>query len=133
MLIATPMWVLRRLMASLLAATLLLAGPLAIPKQCTDCPPGCPMHGHEGGREPAKKKPGCHRAADPLPAGTVCLRSACGHDVTTESGTILLALRARPVEAISPTPGPRIVVPALIVASLDAPEPPLHPPRSART
>jgi hypothetical protein len=120
----------RRLVASLLAATLLLAGPLAVPKGCVECPPGCPMHAHDADGAPAKKQPGCHRTPAP-PTDTVCLRSACGHDVTLESGLALLALLGRPTEMASPAPGGPVSTPPVIVASLDAPEPPLQPPRAA--
>ena len=120
-----------RVVASLLAAALLLAGPLAVPKGCVECPPGCPMHAHDAAGAPARKQPGCHRTPAP-PTDTVCLRSACGHDVTIESAAALLALLTRPMEMISPTPGPRAATPPLLVASLDAPEPLLRPPRAAR-
>jgi len=39
---------LRRLVASLVTATLLLAGPLGVPSRCVECPPGCPMHAQIG-------------------------------------------------------------------------------------
>ena len=121
----------RRLLASLLTATILLAGPLAVPKGCVDCPPGCPMHAHDADDAPARKQPGCHRTPAP-PSDTVCLRSACGHDVTLEPAVALLALLMRPTGLGSPMAGPRMPFPPLSVASLDAPEPPLHPPRTAR-
>lgn len=121
----------RRAVASVLAALPLLAGPLGVPKGCNECPPDCPMHAREPAHAPAKKQPGCHRTPTSAPAGTVCLRSACGHDDTAESATTILALLTRPLGPSSPAPGPRIPTPPLVVASLDAPEPPLRPPRTA--
>ena len=131
MLIARAMWVLRRLVATMLAATLMLAGPLGAPRTCSDCPPDCPMHAEDGGHGRAKGQPGCHRTPEPVPPGTVCLRSDCGHEATTESLTVLTLL-VPPLALASPAPGPRIVTPAPCVASLDAPEPLPHPPRRAR-
>jgi hypothetical protein len=63
-----------------------------------------------------------------VPPGTVCLRSDCGHEATTDSTTLLTVLVAPPVLAW-PAPGPQIVTPAPRVTSLDAPEPLPHPPR----
>jgi hypothetical protein len=114
---------LRRLVASLVTATLLLAGPLGIPRSCVECPPGCPMHAQIGAHGSAKK-PGCHRMTAPSPAGTTCLRGTCGHEVTTESGLTVLALLASPMQVSAPAPGPRIAPPPL--------EPRLRPPRTAQ-
>ena len=122
---------LRRVMASLLAVALLAAGPLGVSKECAECPPGCPMHAQQASQESKRKQPGCHRSAERPPAGTVCLRSVCGHDASSDSAAAMLALLARPLEVSSPAPGPRLATPPLIVASLDAPEPPLQPPRIA--
>jgi hypothetical protein len=122
---------LRRLVASVLAALLLLAGPLAVPKGCTECPAGCPMHARGAGGEGAKKQPGCHRATNPAPVDGDCLRSACGHDVTVETTMTVFGLPARPMRVSSPAPGPRMPAPPVVVASLDAPEPLLRPPRAA--
>lgn len=123
-----------RLVASLLTVAMLLAGPLGVPRSCSECPPGCPMHAEDAPRAPeqAKKQPGCHRTTEPLPAGTVCLRSSCGHDVTTESAFATLALLTAPARMPFPAPGLRLPAPPAVVASLDAPEPPSRPPRSAR-
>ena len=117
-------------MASLLAAALLAAGPLGVPKRCSECPPGCPMHAQHASDAPKRRQPGCHRSADRPPAGTVCLRSVCGHEATTDSTATILALLAPRVEASSPVVGPRLATVPTIVASLDAPEPPLQPPRA---
>jgi len=124
------MWVLRRLVASLLAALLVLAAPLGGLRRCSECPSDCPMHVKVAGHGPAKGQPGCHRTPQPIPPGAVCLRADCGHDATTESVTLLSVL-PRPVLVSSPVPGPRLVMPSLAFASSDAPEPPHEPPRSA--
>jgi len=122
------MWARRRLIASLLAATLMVAGPFGGPRRCSECPSDCPMHAKEADHGRAKGQPGCHRTPQPVPPGAVCLRSDCGHDVTTESVTLLSVL-APPVRVSSPVPGPRVAMPALAFASVDAPEPPHEPPR----
>ena len=124
------MWVPRRLVASLLAALLVLAAPLGGLRRCSECPSDCPMHVKVAGHGPAKGQPGCHRTPQPIPPGAVCLRADCGHDATTESVTLLSVL-PRPVLVSSPVPGPRLVMPSLAFASSDAPEPPHEPPRSA--
>jgi len=124
---------LRRVVASSLAALLLLAGPLGMPKGCVECPAGCPMHARGIDSAAGKKQPGCHRTAMPAPAAGDCLRSACGHDVTVETAMTVLALPVRPIRVLSPAPGPRLPTPPLVVASLDAPEPALRPPRAAHT
>jgi len=123
---------LRRILASLLVAALLAAGPLGFSRQCAECPPDCPMHAQQASHDATRKQPGCHRSADRPPAGTVCLRSVCGHDAASDSAAGILALLVRPPRVSSPAPGPRLSTPPLVVASLDAPEPPLHPPRAAR-
>ena len=130
MVIARRMWVLRRLVASLLAALLVLAAPLGGLRSCRECPSDCPMHAKEAGHGPAKGQPGCHRTPQPIPPGAVCLRADCGHDATTESVTLLSVL-PRPVQVSSPVPGSRLAMPALAFASGGAPEPPHEPPRSA--
>ncbi len=123
---------LRRVVASLLAAALLAAGPMSVSKECAECPPGCPMHARHPSHDSTRKQPGCHRSPDRPPAGTVCLRSVCGHDTASDSAAAMLALLKRPLDVSSPAPGPRLATPPEVVASLDAPEPPLHPPRAAR-
>jgi hypothetical protein len=128
---AQLMQALRRVTASLLAVALLAAGPLGVSKECAECPPGCPMHAQQASHDSGRKQPGCHRSAERPPAGTVCLRSVCGHQAAPDSAAALLALLARPLEVSAPAPGPRLATPPLIVASLDAPEPPQEPPRIA--
>ena len=123
---------LRRIMASLLVAALLAAGPLGISRQCAECPPDCPMHTQQASHDSTRKQPGCHRSADRPPAGTVCLRSVCGHNVASDAAAGPLALLVRPLHVSSPARGPRLSTPPFVVASLDAPEPPLQPPRAAR-
>ena len=130
MLSAMAMWVLHRLVASLLAVTLVLAGPLGAPRTCSDCPPDCPMHAEEGGHGRAKGQPGCHRTPERVPEGAVCLRSDCGHDATTDSHTVLTLL-VPPPTIVLPAHGPRLVTTAPGVVSLDAPEPLPRPPRPA--
>jgi hypothetical protein len=122
------MWALRRMMAALLVAALVLAGPLGGPRSCSECPSDCPMHVKETGHGPAKGQPGCHRTPQPVPPGAVCLRADCGHDLKTES-VLLLSLLPEPVRVSSPVPGPRIAMPAVAFASVDAPQPPHEPPR----
>jgi hypothetical protein len=123
---------LRRVVASVLAAALLLVGPVDIPKRCTECPAGCPMHAKEAGHASTRKQPGCHRTTAPAPPGTVCLRSACGNDVAPEPALSVLALPSRPMRVTASTRGQRVALPRMLIASLDAPEPALHPPRTAR-
>jgi hypothetical protein len=123
---------LRRILASLLVAALLAAGPLGVSRQCAECPPDCPMHAQQASHDSTRKQPGCHRSADRPPAGTVCLRSVCGHNAASDSASGIVALLVRPPRVSSPAPGLRLSTPPLVVASLDAPEPPLHPPRAAR-
>ena len=130
MVIATCMWALRRVVASLLAALLVLAAPLGGHRSCRECPSDCPMHAKEPGQGPAKGQPGCHRTPQPIPPGTVCLRADCGHDVTAESVTFLSVL-PRAVHVSSPVAGPRVAMPVLAFASAAAPEPPIEPPRNA--
>jgi hypothetical protein len=124
-----------RVVASLVTLAMVAAGPLAVPRTCSECPPGCPMHARDAGarKDGAARQPGCHRAAEPLPPDTVCLRSACGHDAALESGAAVPALPPREAARFVPAAGVRLAAAPARARSLDAPEPPTRPPRPALT
>jgi hypothetical protein len=126
------MAVARRLCALVVALALGLAAPLGAPRGCVSCPPGCPMHARAeaGGAETREATLGCHRR--PVPAGQVCLRSACGRDAITVPAVTLRAVLAPPAAAVGPLAGVPLATPVFRLASALTPEPPTRPPRSAR-
>ena len=120
----------RRTCALVVVLALVLSGPLSAPRGCVECPPGCPMHARVAdGKAP---RLGCHHRSMP-PAGVVCLRSACGHDATSEAQTGVpgvLADEARVSVVLAPSAMPGA---PLLIASCAAPEPPTEPPRTLPT
>ncbi|HJQ85204.1 MAG TPA: hypothetical protein VKA21_14060 [Candidatus Binatia bacterium] len=117
----------RRAAALIVLLALLGSVPKAAPRGCVDCPPGCPMHARRDGA-PEARRLGCHRTR-PV-EGTVCLRSACGHDALAESPAGPPAIfAARTVVPRIPV-SERVLERVPSIASLAAPEPPTEPPRT---
>src|SRR5262245_5508570 len=122
----------RRLCALVVVLALLTGVPMNAPRGCVQCPPGCPMHERQGAGDihGGRHKPGCHRAPS-TPSGTVCVRSACGHDAVTESPVTLWAVLTVPAR-LPIAPVSAALVPAnVVLSSVAAPQPPTAPPRTA--
>jgi hypothetical protein len=119
----------RRLCALVVIVALVAAIPFGVPGGCPDCPADCPMHQprpHAGAS--GAPRLGCHRGTPP-PAGTVCLRSACGRHVATEAAS-LPALLPAPIRVAAAHVVARFVSGDPTAASPPNADPPTEPPRA---
>jgi hypothetical protein len=119
----------RRSCALVVVLALLTAGPLAAPRGCVDCPPGCPMHARRADGPEKRPHLGCHRGRVPA-SGEACLRSACGHDASSRTEAAIHAVLRGPVHVQRLFAASRVAPEDVRLASSSPPEPPTDPPRA---